>query len=93
MANKLKIKVHESTASLQSEFEILQDALRDISAIIGSRSPIESLWGSIIDIQDGAADTAYGTADEIADNLSRKRERISNAFDTFFQQLEKYRKG
>lgn len=91
--SKLKIKVHESTASLQSEFEILQDALKDIALIIGSRSPIESLWGSIIDIHDGAADTAYGTADEIADNLSRKRERINNAFDTFFQQLEKYRKG
>jgi len=91
MPRKLSIRLHESNESLQGEFENLQDELKDISAIIGSRSPIESLWGSIIDIQDGAADSAYGTATEIAENLARKQERINDAFSYVFQQLEKYK--
>lgn len=91
MPGKLSIRLHESSESLQGEFERLQDALKEISAVIGSHSPIESLWESIIDIQDGAADSAYGTAAEIAENLARKQERINGAFASVFQQLEKYK--
>lgn len=90
---KMKIKVREGHGdSLQESFESLQNCLGRISPIIGSRYPMESLWGSIIDIQDGASNTPYGTADEIAENLERKQELINEAFSDFFEILKKYRK-
>lgn len=90
---KMKIKVREGYGdSLQESFECLQDCLGRIALVIGSRYPMESLWGSIIDIQDGAADTSYGTAAEIAYNLERKQELINEAFSDFFEILKKYRK-
>lgn len=91
MANKLKIKVHESEETLLDTFENLATLLNSMSSQFGARDRDFSWWSDILKIQKGGVPTE--SPEDIKNGIERARNKINNAFDTFFQQLEKYRKG
>lgn len=87
----LKIKVQESIDNEPLDsFESLSSLLQRINEPLSSRDSKYSLWACVRDIKHGATDTYYGSAEDIKNNILRKKELIQEAFDEFLANLDTY---